>query len=242
MNKQFGETKRRIKGEGWRNRVMTTYLNTYAVTHAKELLLLAYILIIFRPQTGVAWARCSSCFEMSFATCDLLNLYLKPNEIIQPFCRWGLTHLRTSDHVRDSGQLWRVYVSLRLIWYVLSVVCEYICMSFYSYINQAFVIVWKLPTIHFCFCNALCIALSLRSAEVTCFSSAGNIFSYKRTLPAVWRRRGFSKLQSLGHNCLFQKPLKLRHSPEWTCTNRACGRKPLKQYTAQSTVYLVTNP
>jgi len=100
----------------------------------------------------------------------------------------------------------------------------------------------KIPTMHFCFCNALCISLSLRSAEVTCFSSAGNIFSYKRTLPAVWRRRGVSKLQSLEHNCLFQKPLKLRHSPEWTCRNHACGRKPLKQHRAQSTAYLVTNP
>jgi hypothetical protein len=72
----------------------------------------------------------------------------------------------------------------------------------------------EVPNVHFCYCNAPCIVLSLRAAEVKCFSSAGNIVSHKRTLPAVCRRRGVSKLQSLEHNCLFQQPLKLRHSPE----------------------------
>jgi len=85
---------------------MTTDLNLYALIHAKELSLLVYIMIIFWPQTGVAWVRCSSCFEMPFfATCDLPNIYLKFNEIITTFLSVGLTHLRTSDHVRDSGQL-----------------------------------------------------------------------------------------------------------------------------------------
>ena len=95
----------------------------------------------------------------------------------------------------------------------------------------------ELPIIHFCYCSAIYVAVSLHSAEVKCFSSAGNIFSYKRTLPAVWRRRGVSKLQSLENNCLFQKPINyviLQSGRLWT--------KPVKQYTVQGTVYLVTNP
>lgn len=174
MNKHFGETKRNIKGEGWRNRVMTTDVNICVVIHAKELSLLVYIMIILWPQTGVSWAWCSSCFEMSFlATCDLPNVYLKSKEIITTFLWVGLTHLGTSDHVRDSGQLWRVYVNLRLIWYILSVVCQYICISFYSYINQPFVIVWKTSQYTFLFLQR----------SVHCSVSAfcrGNVFLFRR--------------------------------------------------------------